>query len=179
MDIEQQSYCMHLYATQGSYPQAELVILLITDLEYNRMVAHSQLQGIIDEFSTNITQQQVLNAKSKLDITWLDKSQSKPRLDVLLTQARQPDKPDSISKIKQELDETKIVLHKTIEAVLERGEKIEDLVAKSTNLSFASKMFYTQVCLIVYLNYPSWLIIFAFNRLKSRTHAASSCKTNI
>ncbi len=49
-------------------------------------------------------------------------------------------------KIQKELDETKIVLHKTIESVLERGEKIDSLVAKSDGLSAQSKMFYTQVC---------------------------------
>jgi synaptobrevin family protein YKT6 len=45
-------------------------------------------------------------------------------------------------KIQKELDETKIVLHKTIESVLQRGEKIDDLVAKSDGLSAQSKMFY-------------------------------------
>lgn len=35
-------------------------------------------------------------------------------------------------------------LHKTIESVLERGEKIDSLVAKSDGLSAQSKMFYTQ-----------------------------------
>lgn len=49
-------------------------------------------------------------------------------------------------KIQKELDETKIVLHKTIESVLERGEKIDTLVAKSNDLSGQSKMFYKQVC---------------------------------
>lgn len=47
-------------------------------------------------------------------------------------------------QIQKELDETKIVLHKTIESVLERGEKIDSLVAKSDGLSAQSKMFYTQ-----------------------------------
>jgi len=32
--------------------------------------------------------------------------------------------------------------HNTIEAVLERGEKLDDLVAKSEGLSAQSKMFY-------------------------------------
>lgn len=48
-------------------------------------------------------------------------------------------------KIQKELDETKIVLHKTIESVLERGEKIDSLVEKSDGLSAQSKMFYKQV----------------------------------
>lgn len=47
-------------------------------------------------------------------------------------------------KIQKELDETKIVLHKTIESVLERGEKIDTLVAKSDGLSAQSKMFYSE-----------------------------------
>ena len=47
-------------------------------------------------------------------------------------------------KIQKELDETKIVLHKTIESVLERGEKIDSLVAKSDGLSSQSKLFYQQ-----------------------------------
>ena len=47
-------------------------------------------------------------------------------------------------KIQKELDETKIVLHKTIESVLQRGEKIDDLVAKSDGLSAQSKMFYSE-----------------------------------
>ena len=47
-------------------------------------------------------------------------------------------------RIQRELDETKIVLHKTIESVLQRGEKIDDLVAKSDGLSTQSKMFYSE-----------------------------------
>ena len=52
--------------------------------------------------------------------------------------------PLTSRQIQKELDETKIVLHKTIESVLERGEKIDSLVAKSDGLSAQSKMFYTQ-----------------------------------
>ncbi len=41
-------------------------------------------------------------------------------------------------------DETKIVLHQTIESVLRRGEKLDALVEKSNDLSLASQMFYKQ-----------------------------------
>jgi synaptobrevin family protein YKT6 len=44
----------------------------------------------------------------------------------------------------RELDETKVVLHKTIDSVLARGEKLDNLVDKSTDLSLASQMFYKQ-----------------------------------
>ncbi|PVH70414.1 hypothetical protein DL98DRAFT_521623 [Cadophora sp. DSE1049] len=47
-------------------------------------------------------------------------------------------------RVQRELDETKIVLHKTIESVLERNVKLEDLVMKSEGLSSQSKLFYKQ-----------------------------------
>lgn len=59
-----------------------------------------------------------------------------------ITKYQDPQQADSLLKIQKELDETKIVLHKTIESVLQRGEKIDDLVAKSDGLSSQSKMFY-------------------------------------
>jgi len=45
-------------------------------------------------------------------------------------------------KVQAELDETKIILHKTIESVLERGEKLDNLVDRSEALSSQSRMFY-------------------------------------
>jgi len=45
-------------------------------------------------------------------------------------------------KVQAELDETKIVLHKTIESVLERGEKLDNLVDRSDALSAQSRLFY-------------------------------------
>ena len=66
------------------------------------------------------------------------------------TKYQDPQQADSILKIQKELDETKIVLHKTIESVLQRGEKIDDLVAKSDGLSAQSKMFYRTPLLIPY-----------------------------
>ena len=48
-----------------------------------------------------------------------------------------------MSRLQTDLDDTKIILHNTIEAVLQRGEKLDDLVAKSEALSMQSKYFYT------------------------------------
>lgn len=47
-----------------------------------------------------------------------------------------------MTRLQADLDETKIILHNTISAVLQRGEKLDDLVAKSEDLSSQSKMFY-------------------------------------
>ena len=70
-------------------------------------------------------------------------SVSFPQLKEYIVKYQDPQQADSIMKIQQQLDETKIVLHKTIESVLQRGEKIDDLVAKSDGLSAQSRMFYS------------------------------------
>lgn len=50
-----------------------------------------------------------------------------------------------MSKVQAELDETKIILHNTMESLLERGEKLDDLVSKSEVLGTQSKAFYKTV----------------------------------
>jgi hypothetical protein len=74
-------------------------------------------------------------------------------------------------KIQKELDETKILMKKTIESVLERGEKIDSLVAKSDGLSAQSKMFYKSVR--VHVQFYFWLTP---RRRRTRTLVACSCR---
>jgi hypothetical protein len=95
-----------------------------------------------------------------------------PELKNFIQKYQNPDEADSILKIQKELDETKIVMKQTIESVLERGEKIDDLVAKSDGLSAQSKMFYTQVS----YGDPKLCVCADSSRPRSRTRAASSCK---
>ncbi|KAJ0310030.1 hypothetical protein COL516b_002536 [Colletotrichum fioriniae] len=91
--------------------------------------------GVVDEFLTKHPRSTWATGEPKLVL---------PELKEYLTRYQDPQQADSILKIQKELDETKIVLHKTIQSVLERGEKIDDLVAKSDGLSSQSKMFYQQ-----------------------------------
>lgn len=65
-----------------------------------------------------------------------------PKLVTLLGEYQDPTAVDKIAKAEVALVETKEVLSKTIDAVLARGEKLEDLVASSEKLSSTSKMFY-------------------------------------
>lgn len=99
---------------------------------------------VADEFTAkypasayaNITQASLANNPNPLPY---------PELNALLTKYQNPDDADNISKIQKELDETMVIVHKTLDSVLERGEKIDSLVQKSDALSSQSKMFYTQV----------------------------------
>ena len=61
---------------------------------------------------------------------------------VYLSKFQDPAKSDAMSRLQTDLDDTKIILHNTIEAVLQRGEKLDDLVDKSEALSMQSKAFY-------------------------------------
>jgi hypothetical protein len=104
-------------------------------------VAHQLLSKVIDEFLAKYPRTAFANSTPTLDF---------PQLKEYIVKYQDPHQADSIMKIQKELDETKIVLHKTIESVLERGEKIDTLVEKSDGLNAQSKMFYKQV----YLPFP-------------------------
>ena len=67
-----------------------------------------------------------------------------PELNEIIKKYQDPGQADAIMKVQQELDDTKIVLHNTIENVLQRGEKLDNLVDKSETLNTSSKMFYKQ-----------------------------------
>ncbi|CAA9966722.1 hypothetical protein CFE70_009760 [Pyrenophora teres f. teres 0-1] len=128
-DVEEQQYTFHVYGrTEG------ICGLIITDQEYPALVAHQLLSKICDEFLAKYPRSAFATATEM----------SYPELKDYIVKYQDPQQADSIMKIQKELDETKIVLHKTIESVLERGEKIDNLVQKSDGLSAQSKMFYTQ-----------------------------------
>jgi len=108
--------------------------VLVSDSEYPHRVAHSLLTKVLDD----VTGQTEFNWRTAT----ADSMRNYKALDAFLTRYQNPREADALSKIQAELDETKIIMHNTIEAVLERGEKLDDLVAKSEGLSAQSKMFY-------------------------------------
>lgn len=77
------------------------------------------------------------NEKRSEVITW-------GPIDAAIMKYQDPAQADQIMRIQKNLDETREVLHNTIESVLQRGEKLEDLVERSGELSAQSKMFYKQ-----------------------------------
>jgi len=130
-DIEEQAYTFHAYGrTEG------IAGIIISDQDYPALVAHQLLSKVVDEFLSKHPRSSFSSSNpSPLPF---------PELKDYIVKYQDPQQADSIMKIQKELDETKIVLHKTIESVLERGEKIDTLVSKSNDLSSQSKAFYTQ-----------------------------------
>ena len=136
-DVEEQSYTFHAYGRSEG-----VAGVIISDQEYPALVAHQLLSKIVDEFLAKYPRSAFADSNAELPF---------PQLREYIVKYQDPHAADSIMKIQKELDETKIVLHKTIESVLERGEKIDSLVAKSDGLSAQSKMFYTQVRFVLLL----------------------------
>lgn len=128
-DVEEQDYTFHAYARSEG-----VCGIIISDHQYPALVAHQLLSKIMDEFLSAHPKSSWANGQTVV----------MTELKEYLEKYQDPAQADSIMKIQRELDETKIVLHKTIQNVLERGEKIDDLVAKSDGLSNQSKMFYQQ-----------------------------------
>ncbi|KAK7743131.1 palmitoyltransferase [Cytospora paraplurivora] len=125
-DVEEQDFTFHAYGRSEG-----VCGIIISDHAYPALVAHQLLSKVVDEFLESNPRSSWETGEPKLVFPalkgYIEKYQA-----------------DSILKIQKELDETKIVLHKTIESVLQRGEKIDDLVQKSDGLSAQSKMFYQQ-----------------------------------
>jgi synaptobrevin homolog YKT6 len=163
-DVEEQDYTFHAYGrTEG------ICGIIISDHQYPALVAHQLLSKVVDEFLAKHPRSSWASGSPTLPM---------PELNEYLAKYQDPSQADSIMKIQKELDETKIVLHKTIESVLQRGEKIDDLVAKSDGLSAQSKMFYRE-CKPYrprVLSLPR-LTIFQ-NKQRSKTRAACSCRVD-
>jgi hypothetical protein len=65
------------------------------------------------------------------------------------------------AQIRKDLDDTKRTLHKTIEAVLERRETLDNMGEKCDTLSVDARMFYNQVHLS--LAYQVYLVLIRLN----------------
>ncbi|KAG8836364.1 palmitoyltransferase [Serendipita sp. 399] len=126
--VQENSYVAHAYNSG----QENLAAVVITDEEYPVRPAFSLLQKIIDEFLTSVPKASYSNPSS-IDF---------PAAKVYLAKYQDPKAADQIMRVQAELDETKIILHKTIEGVLQRGENLDNLVERSNALSAQSKMFY-------------------------------------
>ena len=163
---------------------APLSAVIIADGEYPVRPAFSLLTKILDDFIAKVPQS-TFNTPAAISF---------PELNTYLQKYQDPRQADAIMKVQQELDETKIILvscmlrwavrtvshsvglgvqHKTIESVLQRGEKINDLVDRSNALSAQSKMFYKTAKKVRFI---TLFLIDALKIFCSKTLAVSLCE---
>jgi hypothetical protein len=102
-DIEEKAYTFHAYGrTEG------VAGVIVTDGDYPALVAHQLLGKIVDEFLAKHPR------TSFSDPSLRENACPLPALKEYIVKYQDPAQADSIMKIQQELDETKIVLHKTV-----------------------------------------------------------------
>uniref|UniRef100_M8D017 VAMP-like protein YKT61 n=1 Tax=Aegilops tauschii TaxID=37682 RepID=M8D017_AEGTA len=124
-----------------SHNRNGLCVVAFMDDHYPVRSAFSLLNKVLDEY------QKAFGDAWKAATA--DSTQEWPFLMEALTKFQDPAEADKLTKIQRDLDETKIILHKTIENVLQRGERLDSLVEKSSDLSAAS-----QVSIAIYLMGP-------------------------
>lgn len=127
--VKEGDYMCHVYVRGDN-----LAGVVISDHEYPSRVSHTLITKILDEFSQKVEASSWASIQER-DVMF-------PQLNTYLAKYQNPREADAMTKIQEDLDETKIILHNTIEAVLQRGEKLDDLVSKSEGLSMQSKAFY-------------------------------------
>ena len=106
---------------------------IIADKDYPARVALSLIQTVLGEYVTDVPGWRDITQQESVSYPKLAEYTKKPLQEI-----------DRISKIQSDLDDTKQVMQKSIEGILSRGEKLEDLVSKSDDLTNQSKMFYRQ-----------------------------------
>ncbi|KDO59431.1 hypothetical protein CISIN_1g029101mg [Citrus sinensis] len=123
--VQHEEYKVHSYNRNG------LCVMGFMDDHYPVRSSFSLLNQVLDEYQKNFGE------------SWrtaqADNMQPWPYLNEALNKYQDPAEADKLLKIQRELDETKIILHKTIDSVLARGEKLDSLVEKSSDLSAASQ----------------------------------------
>lgn len=129
--IAHESYVVHCYVRSDG-----LAGTVTTDEEYPNRVAFVLLTQLLDEFVTTVG--------SSWQTVTQPESVNFPPMEEYLAKYQDPAAADKVTKIQKDLDETTQILHKTIDSVLERGVKLDNLVERSDDLSKQSKMFYKQ-----------------------------------
>lgn len=62
-----------------------------------------------------------------------------PSLEKVLNMYQDPKTVDKLTALRSDIEETKVVLHQTINSLIEREGKLQDLMDKTNDLSFHSK----------------------------------------
>ncbi|KAK6639911.1 hypothetical protein RUM43_008187 [Polyplax serrata] len=127
--VKEGEYMCHVFVNIDG-----LAGVLISDHEYPTRVAHTLLTKVLADFASSVPQN-LWSTGNEDTITY-------NQLPVYLSKYQVPKEIDAMTRIQEELDETKIILHNTCEAVLRRGENLDNLVSKSEELSLQAKGFY-------------------------------------
>ncbi|BCS28151.1 palmitoyltransferase YKT6 [Aspergillus puulaauensis] len=126
-EVHEKEFVFHVYSNNDG-----ITGVAITNEGYPSRIAAGLIGKIVNEFC--VDNRDAKTATGPVPF---------PALKEYIDKYQRPQNVDNITQITEQLEDTKVTLHKTIESLLERGEKLDDLVQKSEGLSSQSKMFYT------------------------------------
>jgi len=122
--VKQEAYLAHCYVQSDG-----LAACCICDEDYPRRPAYVMLSKVLEDFAS-------------AHPNWRQVNSAEFNLTNILQKWQDPQTADSILKVQNELDETKQIVSETLEKILDRGQKLDDLVSRSNELSEQSKAFY-------------------------------------
>lgn len=132
--VQQENYMGHVFAS----PEGVTGILM-TDKEYPVRPAYTLLNMVLLDFLKTYPLSLWANVTSDSPGKF-----NFPALDNYIKKYQNPSQADALMRVQQELDETKIVLHKTIDNLLSREDNLKELALKSGDLSRASMGLFEQ-----------------------------------
>lgn len=130
--VQHEDYNCHVYRQNDG-----LCGVVTANIDYPQRPAFVFLSKLLEEFRTEFVGKWETETSDNVFAGWSNLAQA-------LAEYQDPVKVDKITAIQEELRSTTAILHKTIDGVLERGLKLDQLVDKSQDLSKQSKKFYKQ-----------------------------------
>jgi len=130
--VKHEDFFCYVYSTPHGFN-----CVAFADVEYPQRVAFGYLAKMGEEY-VKVTGGKLPSPPTENCMN----PQFKGTHDAMLLQFQNPAEADQLTAIMRQLDETKLILHSTIESAIERGQKIDTLIEKSNELSGSSKLFY-------------------------------------
>jgi len=117
-----------------------IAVVLVTDQDYPSRVAFNCITTVFSEIEEGFEKNEKVIKNLKKDFgandTYLEFLTNNSKL------FNDPIKADKILKVKKDIEDVKTILGQALEKLLDREERLEDLIKKSDDLSDISKEFY-------------------------------------
>jgi synaptobrevin family protein YKT6 len=129
VDMKDNPYIVHTFVRNDGLGGA-----VITDAEYPERAAQAFLKKSTDDVDRS--------TRGNWNRVVADQEQTPGFLAADITAFQDPAGVDKLTRIQRELDQTTQIMRQNIDEVLKRGETLDDLMAKSDDLSATSVQFY-------------------------------------
>ena len=119
----------------GHINEQSLGVVVITDTEYPESAACKIILELQNMFLAIYSADFLKNYTEDQDMKF-------PEMEAKIAKYQDPKEADKLIKIENDLTEIQTALHKTMEDLFDRGEKLDDLVKKSEDISGTAYSFY-------------------------------------